>query len=44
MYIGLGIGPGCSLLGALTAACIGGIMILYFYGDKLRARSRFAAK
>lgn len=44
MYIGIGVGPGCSLLGALTAACIAGICVLYFYGDKLRARSRFSAK
>lgn len=44
MYVGMGIGPGTSLLGALTAACIAGIFILYFYGDKLRARSRFSAK
>lgn len=44
MYKALGIGPGVSLLGALTAACIAGIFILYIYGDKLRARSRFSAK
>ena len=29
---------------ALTAACIGGIFVLYFFGAKLRARSRFSAK
>ncbi|KAK4548435.1 hypothetical protein LTR36_009345 [Oleoguttula mirabilis] len=44
MYIGMGIGPGTSLLGALTAGCIGGILVLYFFGHKLRARSRFSAK
>lgn len=44
MYLGLGIGPGTSLLGALTAACVAGIFVLYYYGDKLRARSRFSAK
>jgi len=44
MYLGMGVGPGTSLLGALTAACIGGIFVLYFYGEKLRARSRFSAK
>ncbi|KAI7720094.1 MFS general substrate transporter [Hortaea werneckii] len=44
MYIGMGVGPGTSLLGGLTAACIGGILVLYLYGDKLRARSRFSAK
>lgn len=44
MYKGIGIGPGCSLLGALTAGCIAGIFILYFYGEKLRSRSKFSAK
>jgi len=44
MYRGMGIGPAVSLLGALTTACIGGIFVLYFYGHKLRARSRFSAK
>ena len=44
MYEGMGIGPACSLLGALTAACIGGIFVLYFLGARLRARSRFSAK
>ena len=44
MYIKLGIGPGVSLLGGLTAGCIFGIYGLYFYGAKLRAKSRFAAK
>ncbi|KAK3676347.1 hypothetical protein LTR78_003621 [Recurvomyces mirabilis] len=44
MYVGLGIGPGTSLLAALTTACVGGIFVLFFYGEKLRARSRFSAK
>jgi len=44
MFLGMGVGPGVSLLGALTAACIVGIFLLYFYGENLRARSRFAAK
>jgi MFS transporter, DHA1 family, multidrug resistance protein len=44
MYVGMGIGEACSLLGALTAACIGGIFVLYFFGARLRARSRFSAK
>ena len=44
MFLGMGIGPGVSLLGALNAACIFGIFILYFYGEKLRARSKFSAK
>ncbi|KAI9833558.1 MAG: hypothetical protein M1826_007172 [Phylliscum demangeonii] len=44
LYRKLNIGPGCSLLGGLTAGCIVGIFALYFYGARLRARSRFAAK
>lgn len=44
MFLGMGVGAGVSLLGALTAACIVGIFVLYFYGESLRARSRFAAK
>lgn len=44
MYVGMGVGPGTSLLGALTAACIGGIFVLYFFGAKLRSRSKFSAK
>ncbi|GAB1729499.1 hypothetical protein NU195Hw_g136t1 [Hortaea werneckii] len=44
MYIGMGVGPATSLLGGLTAACVGGILVLYLYGDKLRARSKFSAK
>jgi DHA1 family multidrug resistance protein-like MFS transporter len=44
MFLGMGIGSGVSLLGALTAACIVGIFVLYIYGEKLRARSRFTIK
>ncbi|CAK4034834.1 Caffeine resistance 5 [Lecanosticta acicola] len=44
MYINLGIGPGTSLLGGLTAGCVGGVFALYYFGEKLRARSRFSAK
>lgn len=44
MYIGLNIGPGTSLLGGLTAGCIVGVFVLYIYGDRLRARSKFSAK
>jgi len=44
LFLNLGVGPGVSLLAALTCACIAGVYILYFFGDKLRARSRFAAK
>jgi len=44
MFHSMGIGSGISLLAAFTAACIGGVFVLFFYGEKLRARSRFAAK
>jgi DHA1 family multidrug resistance protein-like MFS transporter len=44
MFLGLGVGGGVSLLAGLTTLCIGGIFILFFYGEKLRAKSRFAAK
>lgn len=44
LFNNLGVGPGVSLLGALTAVCIIGIFVLYYFGGALRARSRFAAK
>jgi MFS transporter, DHA1 family, multidrug resistance protein len=44
LYGNLGVGRGCSLLGGLTGGCIIGVFVLFFYGDKLRARSKFAAK
>lgn len=44
LFINLGVGPGISLLAGLTCGCIFGVYALYFFGAKLRARSRFAAK
>ena len=44
LYLNLGIGQGISLLAGLTVGCIGGVFALYFYGARLRARSRFAVK
>lgn len=44
MFLGMGVGAGVSLLGALTAVCVGGIFVLWWFGEGLRARSRFAAK
>ncbi|KAI9715912.1 MAG: hypothetical protein M1828_000539 [Chrysothrix sp. TS-e1954] len=44
MYLKLGIGKGTSLLASLTAGCIAGVFVLWMYGHKLRARSRFAVK
>ena len=43
-YVGMGIGPACSLLGGLMTACVGGIFVLYYFGARLRAKSRFSAK
>lgn len=44
MFRNLGIGRGISLLAGLTVGCSAGIYVLYSYGHKLRARSRFAAQ
>lgn len=44
MYLNLGIARGTSLLAGLTAGCILGVFALYFGGETLRRRSRFAAK
>ena len=44
LYVNLGIGRGISILGGLSAGGVVGIWVLYFYGAKLRARSKFAAK
>ncbi|KAJ5497585.1 cycloheximide resistance protein [Penicillium fimorum] len=42
LFTNLGIGKGCSVLAGLTWACFVGILVLWKYGDKLRARSTFA--
>ncbi|KAF2805188.1 MFS general substrate transporter [Mytilinidion resinicola] len=42
MFVDLGIGKGVSLLGGLSVMGIIGMWLLYFYGAKLRARSKFA--
>lgn len=42
MFLNLGIGKGVSLLGGLSTLGVIGIFVLYLYGAKLRARSRFA--
>ena len=44
LYVNLGIGSGVSLLAALITACIAGVFVLFYYGDRLRARSRFSMK
>ena len=42
LFINLGIGRGVSVLGGLSTIGIVGIWLLYFYGARLRAMSRFA--
>ncbi|KAL5002993.1 MFS general substrate transporter [Aspergillus recurvatus] len=42
IYSQLGLTKGMSLLGAVCAVCVSGISILYYFGEKLRARSQFA--
>ncbi|KAG6354279.1 hypothetical protein INS49_004884 [Diaporthe citri] len=42
LFENLGIGAGCSVLGALTGACFFGIVALWHYGPQLRARGKFA--
>ncbi|KAJ4318202.1 hypothetical protein N0V84_006958 [Fusarium piperis] len=42
LYENLGIGKGTSLLGGLSVIGIIGMWLLYFYGAKLRALSKFA--
>lgn len=42
LFINLGIGRGVSVLGGLSTIGIVGIWLLYFYGARLRAMSKFA--
>lgn len=44
LFNNLGVSVGCSVLGVLTAACFFGLLALWYYGAKLRARSKFAEK
>lgn len=44
MFHALGVGKGISLLAGLTVGCSAGVYVLYFFGARLRAKSRFAAK
>ncbi|PYH90293.1 benomyl/methotrexate resistance protein [Aspergillus ellipticus CBS 707.79] len=44
LFVNLGVGKGVSLLAGLTVGCIGGMFALYYFGARLRARSRFTAK
>jgi DHA1 family multidrug resistance protein-like MFS transporter len=44
MFRNLGVDRGTTLLAGLTVGCSFGVYILYFFGAKLRASSKFAAK
>ncbi|KKY24329.1 putative benomyl methotrexate resistance protein [Diplodia seriata] len=44
LFGNLGVGPGVSILAAFTVVCCVGVWLLYFFGERLRARSRFSAK
>jgi DHA1 family multidrug resistance protein-like MFS transporter len=44
LFHNLGVDRGISLLGGLTVGCSVGVYVLFFLGEKLRAKSRFAAK
>lgn len=44
LYTNLGIGRGISVLGGLLGGGVIGIWALWYYGAKLRARSKFAAE
>lgn len=44
LFHNLGVDRGVSLLGGLTVGCSFGLYALFFLGERLRAKSRFAAK
>ena len=44
LYNNLGVGPGSSLLACLMSACVVGLWVLWYFGARLRARSKFSAK
>lgn len=44
LYVNLGIGRGISLLAGLLCGGVMGVWALYFFGAKLRAKSKFAQK
>ncbi|CAI7652374.1 unnamed protein product [Penicillium viridicatum] len=41
LYINLGVGKGCTLLGGLSIPLVVGFWYLFMYGDKLRKKSKF---
>ena len=42
LYVNLGVGKGISILGGLAAGGVLGTFVLYYFGAKMRARSKFA--
>jgi MFS transporter, DHA1 family, multidrug resistance protein len=44
MFHNLGVNKGISLLAGLTVGCSVGVYVLYIFGAKLRAKSKFSAK
>ena len=44
MFKAMGVAGGVAMLAALTVVCCAGIWVLYIFGARLRARSRFAVK
>jgi DHA1 family multidrug resistance protein-like MFS transporter len=44
MFQAMGVSGGVSFLAGLTLLCCVGLMVLYYFGARLRARSRFALK
>ncbi|KAK4869318.1 hypothetical protein LT330_006318 [Penicillium expansum] len=41
LYLNLGVGKGCTLLGGLSIPLVVGFWYLFMYGDKLRKKSKF---
>lgn len=41
LYLNLGVGRGCSLLGGLSVLGVVGFWYLFLYGERLRKRSKF---
>lgn len=42
LFDNIGIGGGCTLLAGLTAVCAASMTMLWYYGPRLRAKSKFA--
>ena len=44
LYVNLGIGNGVTVLAGCSTMGVGGMFFLYYYGAKLRAKSKFTVK